>query len=458
MEEENNKKNDKRTIIVLISIIVLIVLFVLVGAIFKSESLYRILDVEREETTKKEEPPKEIEQPVQPVEEPDIEEDPFPEAKLNIEEVIQEYHLEDIKDIIEEDKDLFQLYAYYVINNNNIKYKEIMLRSYIPVYYNKDILNKKEFIKSLQDLIIVEVSQLEQDSAIGIYDDSLTYIKILEGTKEYVIYHELMHFIEHRLPGTHTEINNICYDNSKYTSTKNKECKKKISLPNSAFITEAGTETSLARYLNIAPDSYNQITNSYNLLAYIVGDKELNDIYFSNDSLTELFLLLHKYGITYEEYIEFIELTNKLTDEQAIIKHEVTELESHAKVLNIINKIYHKKFGHGWEDDETFSFLMRLTYNRTGFSFTIGTDDYKYIDLIGLTESEKQIIKQDVNLKELVNDIEEYKDYYVVDTYSIVIKDNKVYIGVDINKDVTFKSLLIEYDIHNNKIINYIES
>ena len=53
---------------------------------------------------------------------------------------------------------------------------------------------------------------------------------------------------------------------------------------------------------------------------------------------------------------------------------------------------------------------------------------------------------------------EEYKDYYVVDTYSVVIKDNKVYIGVDVNKDVTFKSLLIEYDIHNNKIINYIES
>ena len=433
IEIEEQKKDDKRTIIVLCSIIGIIILFVIVGAIINRhnpKTPYYIIKGEEESTSKKEikEEEKEPEEEEEK-EEIDPNEDPFPEVELDIDKVIEEYELDTIKDIINEDKDLFKLYAYTIINNNKIASKKELLDSYIVIYKNKEQLNINSFINSLKELMIIEIEeQIDTNTTTSSYDDGITCIKILKNSDKNIIYQEIMHFIKSRLTGKQ-EIYTVCYENGKYLN-KIEECSKTIKLPISKFITIAGTKTNIARYYNTSIDSNTNVTNIYNLLAYIIGEQKINDIYYSNSSVTNLFLEMNKYGIKYEEYLEFINNTNDLLNEELFNNEDKKEEEYLIKVLNIINTIYQRKYGHGWEEDKEFSFLMQLIYNHTQY-YKEESDINNYLNLSNLTEGEKQVIQNKIELN--------LETEPSTDKYYFIINNNKILIGID--------NELIEYEI-----------
>jgi hypothetical protein len=438
-ELEEQKKDDKRMIIILCSIIGIIIVFVIVGAIINRhnpKTPYYIIKGEESNTPKKEIKEDEEEEE-EPKEEIDPNENPFPEVELNIEKVIKEYELDNLKDIINEDKDLFKQYAYTIINNNKIAYKKELLDSYIVIYKNKEQLDLNSLINSLKELMVIEIEeQIDTNTTSNSYDDGITCIKILKGSNKNTIYQEIMHFLDNRLIGK-SEIYTVCYENGKYLN-KIEECTKTIKLPISKLITEAGTKTNIARYFNTTIDSNTNLTNIYNLLAFILGEQILNEIYFSNSSVIDLFLEMNKYGISQEEFIEFINNTNDLINKETFTNEEKIEEEYLIKILNTIDTLYQRKYGHGWEEDKEFSFLMRIVYNHTQY-YKEESNINNYLNIANFAEGEKQIIQNKIELntdQELTND-----------KYYFIINDNKTIIGID--------NLLIEYDIKENKTINY---
>ena len=451
-EDIKAKKEDKRAIIILCSIIGIIILFVIVGAIItrnSPKSPYYIL--EREETSKKEEP-KEEEPPIEeePQEEPDIEKEPFPEVDLDIDKVIKDYNLEEIKQYIEKDKDYFKQYAYVIINNNYIQNKKPVLDMYKIVMLNTKYLDKESLLSSLKELMIIKV---DKNVEAGTYDDSFTKINAPEGMDEDILYHEIIHFIEHRLPGKKVENYNVCVDGNKYTSKKeNPDCKDYSQLPYSRFIIEVGTETNLYRYFKRTTVAYEQGDTIYNIIAYMIGEQKLNDIFFSNDTLFELLNEFHKYGITLNDYVLFLnDTTFYETESNFIGTNPPSEEEYLVRIINVLDKIYDNKYGHSWESDPKFSFLMRLLYNHTSFNFTTRSNFTGYIKQSTLSESEQQLIQQPLDLSTKVR--EYYNDYEVGNTYVFILNDNKVLIKGYVIKNNKSTKLEIEYDLDNDKII-----
>ena len=123
----------------------------------------------------------------------------------------------------------------------------------------------------------------------------------------------------------------------------------------------------------------------------------------------------------------------------------MSECEQHQKIKygDIIYIEYTSK-------DHTRNILKANGFNMVG-------KNYIEVEQLNITEGEKQIIQKDINIKELIRGIDKYNSYSIVDSFSITIKNKKIYIGALINKDLDYKNLLIELDIPNNKILNYTE-
>lgn len=282
--------------------------------------------------------------------------------KININNVIKEYSLSDIKDVIDENEKLFQKYAYYVLNNSNINgYRRELFTLFPVIIDNQNHMDENYFLRYVANLAISEVDTLNSDIT-GQYN--MEYNSILLGyVNSDVIYHELMHFISNRL--NHVESVEKVYKCSdeyllnneykKLNSSDRKKCEP-FYTSKANFIVEGGTEYYAAMYNNSEPNTYFSSVNNFEVLAFLLGDEFMQDVYFSKDGGAMLMIEMMNH-MSEDEYYEFISNLDDLGTNFEYLSSEVGN-----NVVKTLIDIYENYYSDSWYLNQDFLKYFYLVY------------------------------------------------------------------------------------------------
>lgn len=362
---------------------------------------------------------------------------------INIDKVIEEYHLEKLHDDIYKDSNLFKKY-YYVIEHNNMinGYKDKILNLYKSIIENKNYLNEDKLLHGLKQLSIEETNNISIEQASGVYTDNTKHIEIKsDDIKPAVYYHELYHFLDYNTNyhknKTYYTCNNILYTLEEYNNLNNqiKVSCNLYQVPETPFITEAGAEVYSSSYFIDSKETTSYIfgTYIYEILNYILGINTMKDIYYSpNTSEDFLNLLVKQLHIPLNEYENMINTFNKLT---SIYNMNDTNILNEARdyLVYLYNIKYPTK---NYTDD--IEFLYYLKYGS-------GIDKYTYPYQNTLNNINKNILSTIYNRRVTYN-IKEFK-----------VQNNGTYIYfivVDNNYSI-IENIRVLYDFKNNQIIDY---
>lgn len=372
---------------------------------------------------------------------------------IDIESIINEYHLEDMKEIIYKNEDFFRKYTYTTLNNKALKdYRQYIFNIYKPIIDNEDKLNTNYFLNSLSKLSINPVDKVDCDGveAVGCYDyDTLeiSYLNKLPSnnyqTEKTVIYHELMHFIDFQI-NDNTQSNFYMCDDEYYTGSeyykldyKTRKTCENIGNNYTKFITEAGAEYNEAKYFNNGiTDVYVGYLTNYVTLMDILGEDKIQNIFYSNTSDYDLYNLF-KDKLKYDEYTKLLELLNK--DEP----------------LNIDNTIaIYNLFGKKWYKNNESKYLIYRRYiSENYFNFEVKDSKYE-------AELREHFMDCSKIYDKIIDELfpkDQNKNYSFDYTY----KEGKIYIILNIKFDISdssdtkYEVYIIDYDFENNKIVDY---
>ena len=370
---------------------------------------------------------------------------------IDVNKVISDYKLSSINSYINEDKEYFKKFAKAVIDNDKIgsKYKRIVLMQYKVIMANKKHLNKDYFLNSVKQLTMDDVKKTSVDGALGTYSDYNTAINVGNGMEADVAYHELMHFVDYRI--NMGNLYHVCYNNGKYTLMSEYyeyDCNE-VLVPQDRLIVEGGAETNSARYNDEATIShYGTLTPIYNLIAYLIGEDKMNDIFYSDESSPMLFIELNKYGVTLKEYEDFMEGINFMAIEDNFVgKVKKSEASYYMDALNFVSNLYKKKNGHDWDKDKEFSTLMRHAV----WSFY---ETVNYLKDTDFTAAEKKIVENQPNMDMFKKQVSSnYTTGYQAGNY--LLKNGKNYFVVSfMDSKYNTHNYEFEYDLINDKILS----
>ena len=377
--------------------------------------------------------------------------------QLDIEEVIKKYDLEYIREYIDKDKDFFKQYAYAILNNDNISYKNLVLKMYKVVISNDKYLDKKYMIEGLNSL---SIKMDDINAGIAYYHSGDNMITGSPKTPTAVFLHELMHFVDYKMskPSTY-----FCYDNEKITYDG--YCNKTYyyySDNKRKFLVEGGADVNTFRYNDAITSGYIVIDNIYTVISYILGEQVMNDIYYSSKSFEDFVLELKKYNITIDEIDELFEKCYYISVESNFItgtspNPNIKEIDVMVDIMSFISKLYKNKFNRNWEQDKEFSYLMRMLI-RSSYNYTHYTDE-KMNQIINnfknMTNEEKELLTRNIDIEVINKQIKEYDIKLVFQVYNFFLKNGKIYIINGVNKNDKIEILAVEYDIEKEKVNNY---
>lgn len=367
---------------------------------------------------------------------------------INIDEIITTYELNDIEDIIKDNSELFKKYAYVTINNNGLNgYKEYVLRLFKMVADNNEYLEENKLISYLKKLdIIINPTILENNHA-GEYQPGSSFIYLVDPNEEWVIYHELTHFVDDAI--NDKEKLELCNYNNEYILKS--ECdllpneeKEKITTIDTLefnFLIEGGAEANKSIYFtDMLTYSYSFQVGIYDAFSYIYSSEFMKDAFFGNNSDYLLFEKMVNAGYSYEEINKFERITSAWSK----------EYNSQNKIycLDMLIKLYEKEKNTKWYEDETFYLLIK---NMLPDDFeSCQTDRY----------DEYLIAKKNNNINYLKNITSELGNKYEI-TISKGTRyyDNKMYfiynVREEINSYIKYGYIVVDYDIENKKINDY---
>ncbi len=282
-----------------------------------------------------------------------------PYESLDTNKLIEEYKLENIKNIILENEELFKKYAYIVLNNNNLeKYKDKVINAFYEVILNKQYLDEDYFLESLKKLKINKKEKLDEEGYVGLYYDDDKRIDLL-SEEDNVIYHEITHFIDFSF--TRDSSSNIYKCQNKYISNSefNKLNVKEanncelVFMDDANFIVEGGAEYYSGHYLNNnVLRTYQIQTNIIGALSYLFGYDTLNEIFFDGTNGNyKLFMLFNNANINIEDYKHFLEITHRF---YAITAHDLVFIS------DILINLYESINDTIWYEDNEFKEIISI--------------------------------------------------------------------------------------------------
>lgn len=357
------------------------------------------------------------------------------EVRIDTDEMINKYELSNISDKINNNKILFNKYAYIVENNNDLlEYKKQVMDMFSVVIDNKEYLNELTLLKKLKDLNIEHVQDLGAGIA-GTYSDSFGDIKIrLKERSNNTLYHELMHFIDYSFNSN--SLGTYIYDcNGKYLVGKSYNTTCDIVSIDTNFIVEAGAEVYSGKYFTKEIMAYQPAPTILEALEYICGSDEVREWYFNNDIYFKM--LWFDIGYSKEKVDKVIEA---LTSQTQVIRNGDDNI---LLIVDSLIDLYKYRNGNEFLKDNKFKYIIRsiLSY-RDDFSSS------KYKNELEEIMSDKDTI---VNVFR-----DKFSEYGYYDGYgNILIIDNQVYISIPCYKDNKLGVLLIEHDFNNNRVLDY---
>ena len=357
------------------------------------------------------------------------------EVKIDNDEMIDKYDLSSIHDKIENNKVLFNKYAYIVENNNNLlEYKKQVMDMFSVVIDNKEYLNELTLLKKLKDLNIEHVQDLGAGIA-GTYSDSFGDIKIrLKERSNNTLYHELMHFIDYSFNSNN--LGTYIYDcNGKYLVGKSYNTTCDIVSIDTNFIVEAGAEVYSGKYFTKEVMAYQPAPTILEALEYICGSDEVREWYFNNDIYFKM--LWFDIGYSKEKVDKIIEA---LTSQTQVIRNGDDNI---LLIVDSLIDLYKYRNGNEFLKDNKFKYIIRSI-----LSYRDDFNSSKYKNELEEIMSDKDTI---VNVFR-----DKFSEYGYYDGYgNILIIDNQVYISIPCYKDNKLGVLLIEYDFNNNRVLDY---
>ena len=355
---------------------------------------------------------------------------------IDIDKIVNEYELNNIKTKINNNKELFKKYAYIVEKNDMLlNYKKDVYDLFEVIVDKDKYFNEFYFLHKLGYLNIHESESLLSGKAAGTYQDFNTRIDLVSDSKS-VLYHELLHFIDNSI--------------DEYSSTTLYRCKDEIgvfdaipnipdgcdyvSIPYTNYITEAGAELFASKYFTKNVNAYNFGTYYLSALEYIYGSESLDKWYFEdNNYFTEV---LYKEFNDEEIVSKILEALNDTTSLD--IKYKDT-----GYLLDILIDLYRKHNKEDYLTDKKFMFLLKPM---------LGYDNAKeskyYQDLDSLDNLESNIMGS------LKNELK--YEYY--NTYLVPININgKMYLSWYAwnNSIAKTATILIDYDFDNGNVRDY---
>ncbi len=370
-------------------------------------------------------------------------------SNIDVDKVINEYYLfGDINEIIHDNEELFQQYAYIVLNNENVNgYRKELFMIFKIIVDNRDDLDIYKLFNSLKDLSITKLKEISLDGAAGVYYDYDKRIELLTNKGE-VVYHELIHFLDFNF--NDTGLGNICLYNGNYyvgesfkrlTLDERNKCDMQYVTLDNYLVIEGAAEYYTGYYMRDYRNySYTKGVLTWGALNYILGDQFGKDIYFGENG-KELFV---------EEmlrYMSFLEYGDFILALREIIPSDGNHSDSNVSiVIDRLIDIYKVVKGPNWYLDNEFMFILNnIKGNNT---------------LVNPIKDEDRIkINEDFgNIHKILNTIK--KDVYAKSLPTGYIHDNdKSYITLfvydGIGEDALNREMIIEYDFKNKKVNNY---
>ena len=357
------------------------------------------------------------------------------EVKIDTDEMIDKYDLSSIHDKIDNNKVLFNKYAYIVENNNNLlEYKKQVMDMFSVVIDNKEYLNELTLLRKLRDLNIEHVQDLGVGVA-GVYSDSLGEIKIkLKERDNNTLYHELMHFIDYSF--NNNSFGSYIYDcNGKYSIGKSYNTTCEIVSIDTNFITEAGAEVYSGKYFTKEIMAYQPAPTILEALEYICGSNEVKKWYFNNDIYFKM--LWFDIGYSKEEVDKVIEA---LTSQTQVIKSGDDNI---ILIVDSLIDLYKYRNGNEFLNDNKFKYIIRSMLD---YRYDFSSSKYK-------TELEEIMSDRDTIINVFRDKFSEYG--YYSGYGEVLIIDNQVYISISCYKDNKLGVLFVEYDFDNNRVLDY---
>lgn len=357
------------------------------------------------------------------------------EVKIDADEMIDKYDLSSIKDKIDNNKVLFNKYAYIVENNNNLlEYKKQVMDMFSVVIDNKEYLNELTLLKKLRDLNIEHVQDLGVGVA-GVYSDSLGEIKIkLKERSNNTLYHELMHFIDYSF--NNNSFGSYIYNcNGKYSIGKSYNTTCEIVSIDTNFITEAGAEVYSGKYFTKEIMAYQPAPTILEALEYICGSNEVKNWYFNNDIYFKM--LWFDIGYSKEEVDKVIEA---LTSQTQVIKSGDDNI---ILIVDSLIDLYKYRNGNEFLNDNKFKYIIRSMLD---YRHDFSSSKYK-------NELEEIMSDRDTIVNVFRDKFSEYG--YYSGYGEVLIIDNQVYISISCYKDNKLGVLFVEYDFDNNRVLDY---
>lgn len=355
------------------------------------------------------------------------------EVDINIDEVIDKYRLDSMKDKIKDNEELFKKYAYIVENNNNLlEYKKQVMDMFDLIISNKEYLNELRLLNKLKELNITYADDL--GTGVGAtYTDYGTKVSLKEKDN-YTLYHELTHFADFSF-NNYNNIYNLYNCNNKYEVKKGYDSSCTPIYIDTNFITEAGAELYSGKYYTHELEAYAPAALILEALEYICGTKELNEWFFSSDAYFKKLWL--EAGYTTEETEKII---NSLSNRTKILS---SGNDDTLFIVDTLIDLYKIKISDNFMNDNKFKYILRslIDYRR---DFTTS----KYSSELDIIVNENNTITNALN-----NSLDGYTLYKTFG--DLIIIDGKEYISSLCYKGNEIGALLIDYDFDNNKVLNY---
>lgn len=348
---------------------------------------------------------------------------------VDIAKVIKDYGLENIKNKIESNKDLFNMYAYYILHNNEIEgYQKYFLNLFSIYADYKDNINEDKLVSMAKGTRINKVNK--DMGPIGQAGDASEWNVNFYGEyykDDHVIYHELTHLVDFTYD-KELEKGVVCEDGSLYKWFGDvSDSSKCISLNSMTFITEGGAEIFSTKYFGDGiPLTYASYTTTYNILYRLFGEDTINKIFLADKPAYALYdLLVNKNGMSAKEFIKFYKTLDSVNRNGIF---DYTDRKSVREALeNLVNLV--KK---DYKDDMYLVNLLNKIYVKTG------------------TLELSEVYKNKINA--LVDD--DLRGKIVWHTYYFTYENSKTYLNVYAYKNNKTYMLKLEYDADTNDLSN----
>lgn len=357
---------------------------------------------------------------------------------IDIDKIINDYNLEEMTELINQNKDLFKKYAYLTLKNQSLdKYQEQALRAFRVVAQNQEHVKEEYFLESLANLSVEYGTNLSGGSAAGTYLDTKKTIT-LDDKSDRVFYHEFIHFIDFSIsPIINRSIYKykdayLNYEEYKQLSFKEKNEVQVVETNLTRFLVEGGAEVNAGIYLfNKGMTTYDIPVRVYNALSYIFGFDTMNDIFFSQESDYKLFMLLKENGLSEEEIQYF---------GSSIDPHYYDE-DNFFNIVDTLITLYETKTNKNWLEDKEFKVVIsHLIAFRN-----IDKKSARYQELIQLDYDFRKFYEEKLGIGTT--------SLFITPGFYVKDSEGTYFSFIVYEEDGTKSYLTIEYDFSSDKVV-----